>query len=204
MITHVRGLLAFKAPTFAVVEVGGEGGGVGYGISVSLLTYDKLPAVGMQAKLLTYHYVREDRQQLYGFVEEEERDAFVQLIGISGIGPSSAQTILSGMSVEALHEAIYHERVSELTSIKGIGKKTAERMVVELKDKIRSVGFSTRSEEEGGRDEKFGAVFEEAILALVALGFTNSAARQSVAKAAENGASDASVQELIKSALKER
>ena len=204
MITHVRGLLTFKAPTFAVVEVGGDGGGIGYGISISLLTYEKLPAVGMQAKLLTYHYVREDRQQLFGFAQDEERDAFVQLIGISGIGPSSAQTILSGMSVEALHEAIYHERVGELTSIKGIGKKTAERMVVELKDKIQSVEFSKQSGDNGARNQKAGRVIEEAVLALAALGFTDSAARQSVAKAAKNGASDKSVQELIKSALKER
>jgi Holliday junction DNA helicase RuvA len=204
VITHVRGLLTFKAPTFAVVDVGGDGGGIGYGIAISLFTYDKLPAVGTQARLVTYHYVREDRQQLFGFAEQEEREAFVQLIGISGIGPSSAQTILSGMSVSALHEAIYHERVSELTSIKGIGRKTAERMVVELKDKIHAVGLSSTAGGNGSGDVKAGTVIEEAVLALVALGFTESAARQSVAKAAKNGASESSVQELIKRALKER
>ena len=200
MIVHVRGTLTRKSPMFAVIEVGGDGGGIGYGIAISLLTYDQLPAVGAQIQLLTYHYVREDRQQLFGFADAKERDAFVQLIGISGIGPGSAQTILSGMTVEALNDAIFHERVSELTAIKGIGRKTAERMVVELKDKVQaSVGGGV---EQAG-DETSGGVVQEAVLALAALGFTDSAARQAVAKAAKNGSSR-SVQELIKGALKER
>ena len=200
MIVHVRGTLTRKSPTFAVIEVGGDGGGIGYGIAISLLTYDQLPAVGAQIQLLTYHYIREDRQQLFGFADAKERDAFVQLIGISGIGPGSAQTILSGMTVEALNDAIFHERVSELTAIKGIGRKTAERMVVELKDKVQaSVGGGA---EQAG-DETSGGVVQEAVLALAALGFTDSAARQAVAKAAKNGSSR-SVQELIKGALKER
>ena len=200
MIVHVRGTLTRKSPTFAVIEVGGDGGGIGYGIAISLLTYDQLPAVGAQIQLLTYHYIREDRQQLFGFADAKEREAFVQLIGISGIGPGSAQTILSGMTVEALNDAIFHERVSELTAIKGIGRKTAERMVVELKDKVQaSVGGGV---EQVG-DETSGGVVQEAVLALAALGFTDSAAHQAVAKAAKNGSSR-SVQELIKSALKER
>ena len=200
MIVHVRGTLTRKSPTFAVIEVGGDGGGIGYGIAISLLTYDQLPAVGAQIQLLTYHYIREDRQQLFGFADAKERDAFVQLIGISGIGPGSAQTILSGMTVEALNAAIFHERVSELTAIKGIGRKTAERMVVELKDKVQASGGG--GVEQAG-DETSGGVVQEAVLALAALGFTDSAARQAVAKAAKNGSSR-SVQELIKGALKER
>ena len=200
MIVHVRGTLTRKSPTFAVIEVGGDGGGIGYGIAISLLTYDQLPAAGAQIQLLTYHYVREDRQQLFGFADAKERDAFVQLIGISGIGPGSAQTILSGMTVEALNDAIFHERVSELTAIKGIGRKTAERMVVELKDKVQASGGG--GVEQAG-DETSGGVVQEAVLALAALGFTDSAARQAVAKAAKNGSSR-SVQELIKGALKER
>ena len=200
MIVHVRGTLTRKAPTFAVIEVGGDGGGIGYGSAISLLTYDQLPAVGAQIQLLTYHYIREDRQQLFGFADAKERDAFVQLIGISGIGPGSAQTILSGMTVEALNDAIFHERVSELTAIKGIGRKTAERMVVELKDKVQASGGG--GVEQAG-DETSGGVVQEAVLALAALGFTDSAARQAVAKAAKNGSSR-SVQELIKGALKER
>ena len=200
MIVHVRGTLTRKSPTFAVIEVGGDGGGIGYGIAISLLTYDLLPAVGAQIQLLSNHYFRVDRQQLFGFADAKERDAFVQLIGISGIGPGSAQTILSGMTVEALNDAIFHERVSELTAIKGIGRKTAERMVVELKDKVQaSVGGGV---EQAG-DETSGGVVQEAVLALAALGFTDSAARQAVAKAAKNGSSR-SVQELIKGALKER
>ena len=203
MITQVRGVLVNKTPTFAVLEVGGSAGGVGYGVAISLATYDQLPDVGEEITLLTHHYVREDRQELFGFAEERERSVFVQLIGISGIGPTSAQTILSGMSVDALEEAIFFERLGELTTIKGIGRKTAERMVVELKDKIQPSAV-TASSAKTPHEDKTDGIVDEAILALKALGFSSQAAFQSVAKAAKNGGAKQTVQELIKNALKER
>ena len=204
LITHVRGKLVHNAPTTAVVEVGGEAGGVGYGIAISLATYDRLPEPGTETKLFTHHYVREDRQELFGFADERERGVFELLIGVSGIGPNSAQTILSGMSVGALQEAIFYERVNELTAIKGIGRKTAERMVVELKDKIQAGALQTGDAgAESGDEADFNAV-EEAILALTALGFAAPAARQAVSKAVNKDGTGQSVQQLIKQALQER
>jgi Holliday junction DNA helicase RuvA len=140
---------------------------------------------------------------LFGFADEREREVFELLIGVSGIGPNSAQTILSGMSVAALQEAIFYERVNELTAVKGIGRKTAERMVVELKDKIQAVAFQSTGAEES-QDEGDASTVEEAVLALIALGFAPSTARQAVGKAVQKNGADQSVQQLIRQALKER
>jgi len=197
MITHLRGKLTFKAPTFAVVDVGG----VGYGLSISLVTYEHLPEVGAAAWLFTYLYVREDRMELFGFAEEAERELFELLLGVSGIGPHSAQTILSGMSLQGLREAIFHGRIGELTAIKGIGRKTAERIVLDLRDKVRPPAAG--EDEAAGKGTDPGMV-EEAIMALTALGIASSAARLAVSKAMQKNGAEKSVQQLIKLALKER
>jgi len=196
MITHLRGRLVDKAPTRAVVEAGG----VGYELAVSLATYGQLPAVGAEVLLLTHHHVREDRQDLFGFVEEAEREMFRLLIGVSGIGPVLAQTVLSGMAVRDLQEAIFYDRVKELTGIKGIGRKTAERMVIELKDRVSLGGAGASSP---GVPSSPRAV-EEAVLALSALGIASLAARQAVQRVVEKEGAELSVQQLIKRALQER
>ena len=195
MITHLRGTLLSKSPTYAVVDVGG----VGYGLAISLITFDQLPPASEAVHLSTYLYVREDRMELFGFADEEEREFFELLIGVSGIGPHSALTVLSGMTLRDLQEAILQERVAELTGIKGIGRKTAERLVLDLKDKIHAsapVG-------EAASEAKPGAS-EEAAKALMTLGYAAPAARQAVRKAVEKHGTDLSVQQLIKLALKER
>ena len=148
----------------------------------------------------TYLYVREDRMELFGFADEEEREIFELLIGVSGIGPHSALTVLSGMTLRDLQEAILQERVAELTAIKGIGRKTAERLVLDLKDKVR---LSASAAGEAALEAKPGAG-EEAAKALMTLGYAAPAARQAVRKAAEKHGTDLSVQQLIKLALKER
>lgn len=204
MITYVRGKLVAKSPTSAVVEVGGGPGGIGYEVAISLITFEKLPELGAESRLLTHHYVREDRQELFGFADEGEREIFELLIGVSGIGPNSAQTILSGMSVEALREAIFYERVNELTAIKGIGKKTAERMVVELKDKIQAPALQGDTTTENTPAAGEGVAVEEAVLALIALGFAAPAARRALAQVVKKSGADQSVQQLIRQALKER
>ncbi|MBN98530.1 MAG: Holliday junction branch migration protein RuvA [Gemmatimonadetes bacterium] len=204
MITYVRGKLVAKSPTSAVVEVGGDPGGIGYEVAISLITFEKLPELGAESRLLTHHYVREDRQELFGFADEGEREIFELLIGVSGIGPNSAQTILSGMSVEALREAIFYERVNELTAIKGIGKKTAERMVVELKDKIQAPALQGDTTTENTPAAGEGVAVEEAVLALIALGFAAPAARRALAQVVKKSGADQSVQQLIRQALKER
>ena len=204
MITYVRGKLVAKSPTSAVVEVGGDPGGIGYEVAISLITFEKLPELGAESRLLTHHYVREDRQELFGFADEGEREIFELLIGVSGIGPNSAQTILSGMSVEALREAIFYERINELTAIKGIGKKTAERMVVELKDKIQAPALQGDTTTENTPAAGEGVAVEEAVLALIALGFAAPAARRALAQVVKKSGADQSVQQLIRQALKER
>jgi len=199
MITNLRGTLIQKAPTTAVIDVSG----VGYGVAISLISYEQLPEIGAEVRLFTHLYVREDRMELFGFAEEKERELFELLIGVSGIGPTSAQTILSGMSQRDLQEAIFHERVNELTAIKGIGKRTAERMVLELKEKV---GFPTPEEEAAAEEGKKGhsGVVEEAVLAMMALGIAPAAARQAVSKADQRLGGAQSVQQLLKQALKER
>lgn len=197
MISFVRGTLVVKEPTRAVVDVQG----VGYGLAISLNTFGRLPAPGEQARLFTYLYVREDRLDLFGFFDEAERGVFELLIGVSGIGPNSAQTILSGMSVADLQAAVLHGRLDELTSIKGIGKKTAERMLIDLKDKIGGADLGAAVEE---GEEGDAAVTEEGVLALTALGFTAAAARQAVNKAIKKHGGGMDVQQLIRRALQER
>ena len=198
MITHLRGRLTHRSPTQAVIDVGG----VGYGLSISLTTFDGLPDVGADVHLFTYTYVREDRLSLFGFAHEAERTMFVLLIGVSGIGPNLAQTILSGMSVPDLQRAIFHERAAELTKVRGIGRKTAERLVIDLKDKLDAIGTSTV--EDGGSPTEVATAAEEAVLALIALGIPATAARKSVTSALEHNGNDASVQSLIRQALQER
>ena len=196
MISYLRGKLAYKAPMKAVVDVGG----VGYGVAISLATYGQLPELEGDLRLFTYMNVREDRMDLFAFADEEERAIFELLIGVSGVGPTLALTILSGMSLHGLQEAILHERVSELTSIKGIGRRTAERLVLDLRDKV-SLSIPSAAQGDKAKDAGMG---EEAVMALVALGMTASVARQAVRKAIEHNGSDQSVQQLIKRALKER
>ena len=195
MITHLRGTLLAKSPTYAVVDVGG----VGYGLAISLITFDQLPPASEAVHLSTYLYVREDRMELFGFADEEEREVFELLIGVSGIGPHSALTVLSGMTLRDLQEAILQERVAELTAIKGIGRKTAERLVLDLKDKVHASAPAG----EAASAAKLGAS-EEAAKALMTLGYAAPAARQAVRKAVEKHGPDLSVQQLIKLALKER
>ena len=196
MITHVRGRLVDKAPTRAVVEVGG----IGYELAISLATYGHLPEAGAEVQLLTHHHIREDRQDLFGFADEQERELFRLLIGVSGIGPVLAQTVLSGMAVRDLQEAIFYERVKELTGIKGIGKKTAERMIIELKDRVEL----SRSPAAAAGTPGAPRAVEEAVLALTALGIASLAARQAVQRVVEKEGAELTTQQLIKRALQER
>ena len=199
MITHLRGTLVAKAPTHVVVDVGG----VGYGLAISLVTYDQLPPLEENVHLFTYLYVREDRMDLFGFADAEEREIYELLIGVSGIGPNLALTVLSGMTLRDLQETILQERVTELTAIKGIGRKTAERLVLDLRDKVRLTA-SAEGEETGVSADADAATSEEAAMALMTLGYAAPAARQAVRKALDKHGGAVSVQQLIKLSLKER
>ena len=142
MIAYLHGKLAESTPTHVVVDCQG----VGYSVFIPLSSYDKLPPRGGDVKLLTYHHViaQDGTQQLYGFVTAEEREMFLLLISISGIGPKLAVNILSSTSISALRNAIASGDTKTLSTLRGIGKKTAERLVVELKDKIGGAAASKR------------------------------------------------------------
>lgn len=195
MISYIKGILTEKAPARIVIEAGG----VGYEILIPLSSYDAVPRVGEEFLIHTHHHVREDAQQLYGFASQKERQVFQMLISVSGVGPRLALSILSGASVDGFCEAIVREEVDHLTVIPGIGKKTAQRLIVELKGRIAeeevlvAVGGGAAAVDSGAR---------EAIEALMALGFTRSTSRKAVEKAAGECDGKPCVEELVRSALR--
>src|SRR5262249_30019382 len=132
MIAHLRGKLISKHPNQAIVEAAG----VGYEVHISIPTFSALPSLGTEVALFVHTHVREDALSLFGFLRGEEKQLFEKLIGVSGIGPKLAITILSGMSADAMVASIKGNNIAALTRIPGIGKKTAERMVLELRDKL--------------------------------------------------------------------
>ena len=135
MISYIKGQIAFKNPTFIIVEAGG----IGYRINISLTTYSQIEKAE-QVKILTHFHVKEDSQTLYGFADEAERKMFRYLISVSGIGPSTAQTVLSAMNPEDVRNAIIGENVAAFKNVKGIGPKTAKRVILDLKDKLLKDG----------------------------------------------------------------
>jgi len=197
MISYLEGTLIEKSPTRVVLDVNG----VGYEVNIPLSTYERLGSPGDRIKILTYFHVRDDAMQLYGFVSPGERSLFVQLLSVSGIGPKVAQSILSGTSVEDFRRWVVTQNIGALTAIPGIGKKTAERLVVELKDKLAGP--------EAGPVERFleaeqvePTVWEEALLALTSLGYQRPEAKKALEKVIREKPGKLSVEELIKRALK--
>src|SRR5689334_8529689 len=176
MITFLHGTLVEALPTQVTVDVQG----VGYEALIPLSSYDKLPAPGQQVKLLTHLAIRDDAHVLYGFMSAAERDMFRLLINtVSGIGPKIALNVLSGMNVVALRGAVAKGDIKSLSQISGVGKKTAERIVVELKDRIGAAGAWEASSAARGlapTDQKIN----DAVLALIALGFKQIEAHDAV------------------------
>src|SRR5579875_1280091 len=183
MIAHLRGTLLSKTPNQATIECAG----VGYDVAISVATYSELPADGAEARLHIHTHVREDQIALFGFAEQAEKRLFEKLLTISGIGPKLAITVLSGISAERLVGAIRGGDHATLTKIPGIGKKTAERVVLELKDKLDDMaGFAPVSEP---AKPSLGAVADDVLSALMNLGYP----RPVALKAVETAAKDASV-----------
>lgn len=197
MITFLNGILAEKQPTRITLDVGG----VGYEVFIPLSSYDKLPRSGETCRMLTFDYVREDTHQLFGFVTEDERRMFLLLLGTNGVGPKLALSALSGLSVRDLKAAIVEEDIKRLSSISGLGRKTAERIVVDLRDKI---GEAEALEATAGleRNTPEGLRIRDAVLALLALGYKQAAADKMVADVARRENADTwTVEEVIKQAL---
>jgi len=196
MIAFVQGILEDKQPTRIVVNANG----VGYEVFIPLSSYDQLPAVGTDCRILTYDHIREDIHQLFGFMSEDERSTFVMLMGINGIGPRLALSALSGLSVREIKLALIEGDIKRLSSISGVGKKMAERMVVELKDKI---GTDEALEAIAGKaDESPEAMsMRDAVLALISLGYKQDEARKMVRKAMDSGAEVGDVEGIIRKSL---
>jgi Holliday junction DNA helicase RuvA len=181
MIGRLSGILLDKSPPAVLVDVGG----VGYEVDVPMSTYCELPETGARVTLLTQFIVREDDQSLYGFLSAGERDTFRQLIRISGIGARTALAVLSGMSVEEFAAAIAGQQVNRLVKIPGIGRKTAERLVLELKDKIGAPVAGT------GAGAVTAVASDDVLRALVTLGYSEKEAASAVrALPAEVGVAD--------------
>jgi holliday junction DNA helicase RuvA len=198
VITFLRGRLVHALPTQATIDVGG----VGYEVFIPLSSYDKLPAVGQPIEILTHLHVREDVQVLYGFMSAPERDLFRLLVNhVSGIGPKLALAVLSGMSVNNFKAAVVNNDVMSLSKISGVGKKTAERMVLELKDRVGvAAAWEAASATHAPTPEQEHA--NEAVLALIALGYKQTDAHKLVRDLQEREGAGKSAEELVKMALK--
>src|ERR1043166_2227816 len=198
MITFLHGKLVDALPTQVVVDVHG----VGYEALIPLSSYDKLPPPGQDVRLLTQLVVREDAHTLYGFMSAAERELFRLLIHtVSGIGPKLALNVLSGISVTAFRGAVANNDVKALSQISGVGKKTAERMVVELKDKIGAAGaWEAASAQRALSSEE--QKLNDAVLALMALGFKQIEAHDAVRKALAGLGAQATIEDLVRCCLK--
>ncbi len=204
MIGLIRGRLLEKQPPEIVIEAGG----VGYEIQLPMTSFYQLPEVGSEALVYTHFVVREDAQLLFGFADKSERALFRELIKVNGVGPKLALTILSGMSASQFIQCVAHDDVSGLVRLPGVGKKTAERLVIEMRDRLKSL------QEMGGESQHLGAleqplsettfvtgkdVKEDALSALIALGYKANQAAKLVNSVYRDGASS---EDLIRDALR--
>lgn len=194
MISYIKGEITFKNPAFVLVETGG----IGYHINISLYTYARLEKLE-QVKVLIHEHIKEDSRTLYGFADETERSLFRHIISVSGIGPATAQVLFSAMTPEEVRAAIIGEQVAAFKQVKGIGPKTAKRIILDLKDKLVKDGGEMVAnfpvQDNTGR--------EEALSALVALGFNKIAVQKALNKVLRAQPSPGGAEDLIKLALRE-
>ncbi len=200
MIAYLSGKLLEKEANLVIIDVGG----VGYEVIIPLSTFYDLGEAGEDVSLRIYTYVREDAFQLFGFKTVRERELFLLLISVSGIGPKSAVTALSGMSADEIIGAIRQNNLARLNSIPGVGKKTAERIVIELRDKIAKLSAVSSAEMKAEGVTSTHAseddVYEDAISALVNLGYQRNAAEKALKQAMQEG-TEMSVQKLLRRSL---
>ncbi len=195
MISRLTGKLIAKTATEAVIDCNG----IGFSAFITLATYDRLPEIGEEVSLITHLIPRDDSLNLYGFYDVVERDAFLQLISISGVGAKTAIAVLSALSVAELQQFIISGNSPALQKLQGIGKKTAERIILELKDKIAKLQVGEEALLPGTISD---TVRQEAVMALVSLGYTNTAAEKAVKKVLADVSGDITVESLIRLVLK--
>lgn len=198
MIAYLAGKIIEKEANSVIIDVGG----VGYEASIPLSTFYELGEAGEEVSLRIFTYVREDTLQLFGFKTSQERELFLKLITVSGIGPKVAISMLSGMNADEIIAAIRLENLALLTSIPGIGKKTAERLVIELRDKVLAISAAAGGSMASGNLNSVSTneVYEDTISALVNLGYQRNAAEKAIKKAVQEG-SELSVQKLLRRSL---
>jgi Holliday junction DNA helicase RuvA len=194
VIAHIRGKLLYKIPNYVVIDCGG----IGYELNISVSTYTELRDVGAEAVLHVHTHVREDALQLYGFYEVTEKLLFEKLLTISGIGPKLAITVLSGISAERLVGAIRGGDHATLTKIPGIGKKTAERVVLELKDKLDGLAAGAPGVV---APVSMGAVADDVLSALVNLGYPRAVAQKAVESAAKDAGAAGDFERLFRASM---
>jgi len=192
MIGYLTGKIIFKKPTQILLDVNG----VGYLLNISINTFDKISEVGENISLYTYLSVKEDSLTLFGFFTISEKEMFEVLIGINGVGPKLAQGVLSGISVNEFKDAISNGNISRLVAIPGVGRKTAERMTIELRDKVEKV-----SESESNLDSKAFSLKDDAVTALIGLGYNHKTAEKITRSVLDENPS-ITLEDLIKEALK--
>ena len=194
MITYVTGPIAHKNPSFIVIEAGG----IGYHVNISLYTYTKIEAAE-KAKLLTHFHVKEDQQTLFGFYDETERNLFRLLISVSGVGPSTALIVLSSMNPDEVRTAIIGEDVTSIRKVKGIGPKTAQRIILDLKDKMMKENFDAPTMLSPANNTQR----TEALSALVNLGFARPAVQRALNRVFAATPDPGGAEKVIKLALRE-
>ena len=196
LIDSIKGTLVKKNPTSVIIDVGG----IRLGIPITLATFEKIPDPNQPVELLTYLHVREDIMELYGFYDDHERDVFMQLNSISGIGPRSAMNILSGTNPIEFKKKIIDSDVASLTSIPGIGTKTAKRIIVELKDKFTDQDTGSDLDFLLGSGDK--DKIDDVTKVLISLGYNRNAINQVIKKLVTKGSLDENIEDIIKGALK--
>jgi Holliday junction DNA helicase RuvA len=194
MIHYIKGEITFKSPTFIVVETGG----IGYKVNISLNTYAQIEKLE-RVKILTTFLVKEDSQTLFGFADDAERQLFSLLLSVSGVGPSTTQVMLSSMTPDEIKSAIIGEDVSAFKKVKGVGPKTAKRIILDLKDKILKDGGDVISLTPASAVDN--TMRNEALMALVGLGFSKIPAQKALNKILKEQKDISTVQDLIKAGL---
>ena len=196
MITYLNGILTEIIPGRLTIDVNG----IGYEVLVPLSTSDKMLEEGQKYQILTHLHIREQEQTLFGFATNEERDLFRLLINrVSGIGPKLGLAILSGMSVDDFKNAVIGGNITGLSTISGLGKKTAERIILELKDKVGVTETWTAAKEDSSGPK---SIIHDAVLALISLGYKQAEALKAVNKIKDSSPADISSDELVRSALR--
>lgn len=195
MFAYINGKLAHKDPTFVIIDIQG----VGYEVKISLNTFSQIKDEE-QCKLFTFFHVKEDAQTLYGFSSQKEKSIFLSLISISGVGPSTGLMVLSSLSPQEVEHAILSEDVRTIQAVKGIGAKTAQRIILELKDKLGK--DQPTSDPQNIAISPANSIRNEALAALVTLGINKAAAQKTIDKILKQTEGQVSLEELIKQALK--